>query len=280
MDKYGRDRWMEIGSGGPESVTVQVKARESWVKTSVEKAKITPDGKNDVRVWLSIDWEVAGKAEKGHVDLVSSCGTKVVITLPLVHALDPPSSFKGSIQGDGYVAIEAGRSTDVVPASSNGQDFSWTELPFYGRTRSGLAIMPVQDTDFPLGKGPSVEYNFFLTTPPAKAVTAILHLGPTLNYILGKRLAFGIQLDEGEIKQVHPVPEAPLGSLPHDWEEVVAEEIRVVEVELPLNGRVGQHKLRLWGITTGIVVERVLIDLGGIRARGKSYLGPPESTFV
>jgi hypothetical protein len=42
----------------------------------------------------------------------------------------------------------------------------------------------------------------------------------------------------------------------------------------------GKHSLTLWGVTTGVVVERVLIDMGGIHRRGFSYLGPPESVVV
>jgi hypothetical protein len=42
----------------------------------------------------------------------------------------------------------------------------------------------------------------------------------------------------------------------------------------------GQHTLSVWGMTVGIVLERIWIDMGGIEARGYSYLGPPESKRV
>jgi hypothetical protein len=32
--------------------------------------------------------------------------------------------------------------------------------------------------------------------------------------------------------------------------------------------------LKLWHVTPGVVVERIIIDAGGLRP---SYLGPPES---
>jgi hypothetical protein len=35
--------------------------------------------------------------------------------------------------------------------------------------------------------------------------------------------------------------------------------------------------LKIWGMSAGIVVERILVDFGGIRGRGHSYLGPQES---
>jgi len=38
--------------------------------------------------------------------------------------------------------------------------------------------------------------------------------------------------------------------------------------------------LKIWGMSTGIIVERIWVDMGGIAKRGYSYLGPPESVRV
>lgn len=278
MDRYGRPRWIEIYSVGPREGLFTVTPRQDWVHASVRSGTLTPDGRNDVRVWLSIDWDQAGGASAGHVDVHTSDGIPVVITLPLIHGRQPPPDFHGSVLGDGYVAIEAARYTSLRESKTH----AWQEIPYYGRTASGLAILPVGDFDYPLGEGPAILYEFWLTTPvDALKVPVTIHLGPALNYILGKRLAFGIQLDNGDIVRVEPVPEAPLGSLPHDWEEVVAAEIRKVTVDLDwVSQAEGKHTLRMWGVTTGILVERVLLDFGGISARGESYLGPPASVVL
>jgi hypothetical protein len=36
----------------------------------------------------------------------------------------------------------------------------------------------------------------------------------------------------------------------------------------------GAHVLKIWMITPGVVLQRIVIDAGGVR---ESYLGPPES---
>jgi len=36
----------------------------------------------------------------------------------------------------------------------------------------------------------------------------------------------------------------------------------------------GEHTLRIWMIDPEIVIDKIIIDTGGIR---ESYLGPPES---
>ena len=39
----------------------------------------------------------------------------------------------------------------------------------------------------------------------------------------------------------------------------------------------GIHTLRVWMVTPGVVVERIVMDAGGVRP---SYLGPPESQRI
>jgi hypothetical protein len=36
----------------------------------------------------------------------------------------------------------------------------------------------------------------------------------------------------------------------------------------------GPHTFKFWRVTPGVVLERIVIDAGGVRP---SYLGPPES---
>jgi hypothetical protein len=39
----------------------------------------------------------------------------------------------------------------------------------------------------------------------------------------------------------------------------------------------GAHKLRVWGLAPSVIIQKVIVDLGGVRP---SYLGPPESFLV
>lgn len=272
-DRYGRRRWVDVGSGGPEDVEFTATPDAEWLDVSITKGKITGDGKNDKRVWIGVNWDKVGDATEGHVTFHASDGAHTVVTVPLNHVTAPPADFAGAVQGDGYVAIEAGVHQAVTTKDSH----SWGEIPFYGRTRSGLAVFPVDAQEFAPGTGPAVRYDFWATS--AGPVDVTLHLGPALNFILGRRIAFAVQIDDGDVVPIYPVPEAKLGSLPHDWEDVVANEIREVstkgEVKAP-----GKHSITVYGMTAGIVLERVLVDFGGIKERGYSYLGPPASVVA
>jgi hypothetical protein len=61
--------------------------------------------------------------------------------------------------------------------------------------------------------------------------------------------------------------------LSRDWETSVEDSVRHVKSPHLLS-KPGRHTLRIWAVDPGVVVERFVLDLGGLLP---SYLGPPES---
>lgn len=274
MDRYGQPRWVDVGSGGPGDEEFTVETEHDWVQVEPRSGEITGDGAQDKRVWISIDWEKA-EGDATHLDFTSTDGAHITVTIPLKYP-QPPSDFHGAVEGDGYVAFEAAH-CNTTAQTINEKDCGWKEIPYYGRTHSGMALYPIEHYRLPLGKGPCLEYNFWSFAKDTADV--ILHIGPSNNWVIGERHSFGIQMDDGEVKEIMPIPESAPGNLSDDWEAIVADEIRQVTVSLPL-GKEGSHCLKIYGVTPGLVFERVLIDLGGISSRGYSYLGPPESVIL
>lgn len=60
------------------------------------------------------------------------------------------------------------------------------------------------------------------------------------------------------------------------WEKSVKDSARVVKTTYRL-AQAGYHVLKLWMVDPGIVVQKLLVDRGGLKP---SYLGPPESYFA
>jgi hypothetical protein len=283
MDPYGKSRYFEVGSGGPMDITFTATSNESWLSVEPNQGWIKNDGSTDTRCWINIDWDqVNVTSAAGMISVNGSDGSVVMITVPVNNTQSPPTDFHGFVEGDGYVVMEAGHYTGNTSAEMDGEEYQWEEIDYYGRTYSGMAVYPIGPQNFTAGTGPSLSYDFWAIDSMANhTVNVTLQIGPSLNFILGSYLSFGISLDDQTPQQVNPIPWAPLGSQPKDWEWVVANEVRNVTMTMDLGSEgPGAHKLSIWGMTVGIVLERIWIDMGGIEARGYSYLGPPESVRV
>ncbi|KJE03723.1 hypothetical protein I311_02487 [Cryptococcus gattii NT-10] len=291
MDPWGeQSRWIDIGAGGPKNVSWKMEVDVDWLTVEPRKGKTVWDGSGDERIWVSVDWDkvpVTTKGEtvkkEGHIEFSAADRTNVTVTVPIIIPPSPPSSFRGHVEGDEYVAIEAAHYT----TNTSAEGYAFEELEGYGRTLSGLEMFPVNTQNFTLGEGPKLEYDFWAhgdSMDGKGKVEITVQVGPTLNFLVGKELAFGLQFDNLPPKEIHPVPTKGLGesgsdrkpgevgSVPEDWMEVVSSEIRNVTMEVTKDGwEAGKHTVTIWGMTTGVVVERIWVDMGGIRKRGEVY---------
>jgi hypothetical protein len=300
MDPYGAPRrWVDVGAGGPMDSTWTATPNASWVKIHPDHGKIMSDGTTDTRVYISVDWDQIPNPSEGEdlhhanatIDFSASDGSNITVFVPITKPRAPPSDFKGHIQGDGYIVMEAGHFTH----NSTAEGYSFEEIEWYGRTLSGVEMYPTTAQNFTLGTGPSLSYDFWtigesglLTKEWDGHVDVTVQIGPTFNFMMGgEELAFGLQLDDWEPVEIHPV--APMnkdtanwGTVPEDWDPIVRVEVRNVTASfnLPDPASPGKHTIKLWGMTAGVVVERIWVDLGGILERGYSFLGPPESKRV
>jgi hypothetical protein len=99
-----------------------------------------------------------------------------------------------------------------------------------------------------------------------------LHLAPSLDFQSGDGLRFAVSFDDAPPQILKVDTMATQAS----WDRAVSDSIRRVtsvhKIEKP-----GRHVLKFWRVTPGVVLERIVIDAGGVRP---SYLGPPESLTV
>lgn len=291
LDPYGaKTRWIDVGSGGPRDVEWVAKTSHSWLKLSHDHGKVKRDGTADQRIYVSVDWnkvpeEFNPAKHVPRVDITASDRTNMTIEVPIYRPAPPPSDFKGHVQGDEYVVIQAGHHS----ANTSTNDHAWQEIEGYGHTLSALEVLPFSTKNYTLGAGPAVSYDIW--THSSGNATLTFRLGPQLNLFLGKELAFGLQVDDQQARELHPVPTKPApgwshgrhdkprqaGAVPEDWWDVVSDEIRSFVVNDVDLGEAGQHTIKIWGMTTGVLLQQIWVDFGGIEGRGVSYLGPPES---
>ncbi len=162
------------------------------------------------------------------------------------------------IEVDGYVSIEAEHFTRSVAKGET----VWSIIPNFGKTRSGITTLPV--TRVP--ENMYLEYDIEMKR--TGNVQVDLLLAPTLNFNDNKGLSYAISFDGGkeQIINFNGHYNGELGK----WQANPIIESRTIH---ELNKK-GKQTLRIRPLNPGIVIEKILINTGGLKP---SYLGAPET---
>jgi sugar lactone lactonase YvrE len=166
---------------------------------------------------------------------------------------------KGFVEASGYVSIEAEHYTRRVSAGT----VAWQRIPDYGRTLSAMSVFPVTaKSTIPPGSS-RLEYQMYLFDAGHVEVEVVL--SPTLNFSPGRGLRYAISFDDE--------PPQIIDALAHneqsDWETSVKDSVRKVRSTHTL-AHPGSHTLKFWMVDPGVVLEKLVVDFGGVRP---SYLG-------
>jgi hypothetical protein len=183
---------------------------------------------------------------------------------PLRH----PSGAKSGdfVERDGVVSIHAGHFTGQSDLPSGA---GWRAMPGLGRTGSAVTVLPTTASITPEAS-PSLSYRVHVATRgPA---TLRVRLLPTHPLAGGQALRLAVAVDDGPARSLAVTtgfdPKAP------GWNERVLANATEARLELPAPLAPGWHTLRLFAVDAGVVVDKIVLDLGGLRP---SYDGPPET---
>ncbi len=183
--------------------------------------------------------------------------------MPRVKYISAATEVKEKIfaETNGYVSIEA----ENFAKSNNGSKISWTVIPDLGKTKSGVTTMPVTETP---DKDTYLEYKIDVKST-GKAKIVIL-TSPTLNFnTKGLRYAISIDGKKEEIVNINGDYKGQLGP----WQAK-----RIIETSTSHNiDKAGVHTIRIRVLEPGIVFQKIMVDLGGLKS---SYMGAPESPLT
>ena len=185
---------------------------------------------------------------------------------PDLIAVDTPVQGPTFTPKDGYISIEAEHTFSRTDATAA----KWTVIPFMGRTRSAVALMPyTTGTD-----GATLTYRF----KADGAKTAKIHVitKSTLDFLDKGGLVYDVTLDGNSPVSINF--NANLNEKPENiysiYYPTIARRVVEKEVELPLAASQDIHTLTLHPQDPGIVFEKIVIDLGGYQPQ---YLFGRES---
>jgi hypothetical protein len=224
-----------------------------------------------------------------------------------------PSNFtKGFVESDGHVSIEGPHYQAIVPAegapvsnstglgkrflgSSNTPkradtpNVTYHTFENYGRTSGGVGLWPLTTEKLNIDTAPALEYNLYLFSNSSVLGPAnvTVYISPSQNYLGDNNpLQYGIALYPAGSPVPKPTIVQPVGktvgaNMPDGWGYAVADGVwghtgNYTTSKFNVTQE-GAYTLRIWGLLPSIVVQKVVVDMGGVRP---SYLGPPESFLL
>jgi hypothetical protein len=170
---------------------------------------------------------------------------------------------------NGFVAMEAEHYYQAVAAEGT----QWTVYPYYGRTRSAVALTPYTQ---PVGSS-TLTYRFSLPEGVSQVKVHVI-VKSTLDFLNVGGHEYTVSLDSSEPKVVN-FNKTLVDRQPYmysDFYPAVARRVVEKVVELPVNGSKEFHELTLMPRHPGIVFEKIVVDFGGYKP---SYLFMDESDF-
>lgn len=168
------------------------------------------------------------------------------------------------LEKDGYISIEAVNYSEKHVADDEVQVCTIEGL---GKTVGAVTTLPAAVN--PSEKSAYVEYSIETESAGAAALTVLL--APTLNFNQNVGLTYAVSVDGGEEVAVNfnGMYKGELGQ----WQAN-----SIIESRARLDfGEPGRHTLRFRFVSPGIVVEKIMVNFGGLK---QSYLGAPSSELV
>ena len=171
---------------------------------------------------------------------------------------------KTFLEKEGYVSIEA----ENFSRTSNSTRINWEVVPFLGKTKSAITTIP-QNVYPKENENIYVEYDIDFATTGEFEVQLLF--SPTLNFNSNRGLRYTVGFD-GATPQLINLNGHYKGELGRWQSEHIIKSVTKHKID-----SVGKHTLRFSVKDAGLVLQKILINTGGLKP---SYLGAPESTIV
>jgi hypothetical protein len=271
LDVFTRGaRFIDVFNTGRAPAPWTARASQDWIRLS----RAAGDLGEDARILVSVDWERApkGEAVAGTLE-ISGAGATRVVRVPVFNPRTPrPGDVRGFVEDRGVVAIEAEHFTGRVDRAGAG----WRVIPGLGRTGDSVAVFPTTapavEPARVAAEAPALEYRFYLFTPGRVNVSC--YLLPTQPLQTGRGLRYAVGVD-GEPPQTVAAG-AGVEVTSRLWSLSVLDETLIGSTTHEV-AAAGPHVLRIYMVDAGVVLDKIVMDAGGLRP---SYLGPPETRVV
>ena len=259
---HQQTRYIDVFNRGKVPFQYTAQSQVQWLKIFPFSGEI----EKEQRLWVEVDWENAPAGLSRIPIQINGPDNTGVTVFAVINAPRQPdrARLEGFIEIGGFASMEAEHFSNAVTAPP----VRWQIIPDLGRTLSAVTPFPVTaESRSPESGGPRLEYNIHFFDTGMAEIT--VYLSPTQDFTGGSGLQYAISIDDEEPQAVNIHTDKSV----RFWEKTVAENINYQTTKHKIK-KPGKHVLKYWMVDPGIVLQKIVVDLGGVRT---SYLGPPES---
>ncbi|MFJ6634975.1 glycosyl hydrolase 115 family protein [Streptomyces sp. NPDC091376] len=257
--------YIEVFNRGSEPFDYRVESSAPWLRVDRPAGRVT----KQTRVSVGADWDRAPLGTTEATLVVHGPGGERV-TVTAVAENSDVRGLRGFVEAGGYVAIDAEHTDRVVGA--NGID--WQRVEGIGRGGPGLTPVPVTaPSQTPGGsRSPRLEYEIGLVT--GGEVTLWAYLSPRNPALAHSGLRYAVSFDDDSPQTVDiiAVSGSDDGVMNPQWARNTSDNVSRTATRHTLAA--GVHRLKFWMVDPTVVLQRLLIDTGGLP---DTCLGPQES---
>ncbi|MBN2164613.1 MAG: glycosyl hydrolase 115 family protein [Pontiellaceae bacterium] len=261
-----RSYFIDLFNTGTGSVSWQIVPSNTWLQVSTTSGLLS----SEERVWVSIDWASAPRAESVSTGLtVESAGQSLFIPVTLWNPSNALPVTVDFVEDNGVVAIEAENYSSLLPAS----DSTWNTLSGLGQGGGVMMVSPVtaesrEGITEIMNSSPALVYDTYIRS--SGTVSVMARFIPTLAINGDRRLRYAVSFDDEVPQIVDMTRTSGSGSV---WSRSVlrAHIDYTTSHTLPSPG---EHRLKIWMVDPGVVMDRIEIRTGDVPY---TYRGSPES---
>ncbi|MFT3738303.1 MAG: glycosyl hydrolase 115 family protein [Breznakibacter sp.] len=264
-------------------------AKDNWIKISAVEGHLSnKPGMQEQRIWVSIDRSKVPvgidkkEAPLGHdyqlippsykvnssIDFVSGDSVVTIGISVYNPRFAELSNYQGFIEDKGYISINA----ENASRQQKGTQAAWQTVEGIGYTGKVVTALPYSapanaTVESILQHSPKLEYDFYTFNPGEANV--VVQAVPTHPFYDGRGVRCAVAIDNADpvIIDFQTVGRSD------EWKQNVLKNAAVKSGK-QLISEPGKHTLTVWMVDPGVMLDQILIDLGGWKG---SYAFPKET---
>jgi hypothetical protein len=275
FDNINKQRYfIDVFLNDSKPVEWKSSVSDNWIRLSQKSGSLSKDrGKNQVRIWVDVDWNKVGKKKELTGRILFTGGGKQMEVKVRCHTPFDREHFDWGqyAENNGFVCIHPMNLENL----HDGIAYGWAPLFDLGYTGGAWEVvrLPNRDPGYSLNadtikkNSSRLDYSFDTYTSAAPTITVYTIPGHPLNNNFSMRC--GVSVDDGPVKIV----DFKTVGRSEEWKENVLRNRAERTIQFPHLNK-GRHTLKIYAIDPGVMLDEIRIDLGGLK---KAYSAIPAS---